>query len=654
MTIDAVNQVIDIANGIDDKINQKFEDYISSEKIEQLITEQISAGLDTYKNELLDQYTQISQQLLDEVHSFEEETNQNFEAFKNEIKNTTELLTSNKSNDLCASMIYSHWYLSENYVNKSGNISQSVCYIPSNNSYIVGYSNNDGSTYSVLREFDYLTGSLLREIQVTPPNHLNSLSYNPDENIIYSCPADTLSGSYAILEINYSNLSVKKIQPTTTNYYSVSYDSTSRQLYCFRQPSSNNVVIDVLNTSYELQSTITCEIPKGFFPSEPTWQGVVYKDGALYQLQHSPNVLIKYSAITGKFIRCWNLPEYVNGYFRVAEPEGLDFIDNNKLIFICNTYSDQFKRTGNQCNLILIDLNSNVISASRYFAGGGAGSSFHSFIVDTNTTNICPNGRELAPFRDLAEVAIAIDSPYVNGAYCTIKANSHVSDTCFNGCTPIYITSEEGADIGGIKFNYSSGVHFASPVFRGSGFQGYSYTIQAIGGFNHIESPTFNESTPAFNILNNGVLEVVGTITPNQPTCRVTTGHLMSARRWDNLVCATYNAALAGGYVRIWSGRAISGHQTITNIPSHFNFLKIGVEWGATKLVGIMNADSNSFSLCNGSADNNKQFIAEFNMFFSNTEAIINSIRIHNTINNTSTTVDSADTLCITYIDGVY
>ena len=77
MTIDAVNQVIDIANGIDDTINQKFEDYISSEKIEQLITEQISAGLDSYKNELLDQYTQVSQQLLDEVHSFEEETNQN-------------------------------------------------------------------------------------------------------------------------------------------------------------------------------------------------------------------------------------------------------------------------------------------------------------------------------------------------------------------------------------------------------------------------------------------------------------------------------------------------------------------------------------------------------------------------------------------------
>lgn len=168
------------------------------------------------------------------------------------------------------------------------------------------------------------TGEVLNEL-IGNFGHLNDLSYNPDDNILYAGGLgvygenNELIQSNDILVINYANLTYQRI--TLENWVSgISYDKITKKLYV----TNHNNVFEIDKTNYSIIKTI----PLGVYTDEGSvGQTVKVNNDIIYRVNAIPNT-IKIFDMTGNVLNLIALKEYADNMYPIGEMESIDFIGN--------------------------------------------------------------------------------------------------------------------------------------------------------------------------------------------------------------------------------------------------------------------------------------------------------------------------------------
>lgn len=246
------------------------------------------------------------------------------------------------------------------------------------------------------------TGEVLNEL-IGNFGHLNDLSYNPDDNILYAGGLGTygennqLIQSNDILVINYANLTYQRI--TLENWVGgISYDKITKKLYV----TNHNNVFEIDKTNYSIIRTI----PLGVYYDEGSvGQTVKVNNDIIYRVNAIPNT-IKIFDMTGQVLNLISLNEYADNMYPIGEMESIDFIGN--YIYFNGQTSGNFTNY-NIVGIYKTSLDVNLAPINtKSMAYGSSGSL--AIYVNNQQNTLNPDGVS-SPFNCLLEAIQFLNSP---------------------------------------------------------------------------------------------------------------------------------------------------------------------------------------------------------------------------------------------------
>lgn len=267
------------------------------------------------------------------------------------------------------------------------------------------------------------TGEVLNEL-IGNFGHLNDLSYNPDDNILYAgglgiYENNTLTQSNDILVINYANFSYERI--TLENWVAgISYDKITKKLYV----TNHNNVFEIDKTNYSIIKTI----PLGVYTDEGSvGQTVKVNNDIIYRVNAIPNT-IKIFDMTGQVLNLISLKEYADNMYPIGEMESIDFIGN--YIYFNGQTSGNFTNY-NIVGIYKTSLDMNLAPINTKSMAYGSSGSIAVYVNNLQNT-LNPDGVS-SPFNCLLEAIQFLNSPEAQ------KFSNHriilaVTDILYYGC----------------------------------------------------------------------------------------------------------------------------------------------------------------------------------------------------------------------------
>lgn len=323
----------------------------------------------------------------------------------------------------------------------NGNIVASYSYDTENgtNAQIIEY-NIDGTSPTIVKS------------ATLPIGHCAGLSYNPNNNMIYTPMLYTQQGVYNtnVILINADTFAIS--QTITVNGV-----SGNGLLGCaYNRKRNSFAVMDNNFNMYEYDSTLTTgtAIP---FTVPVNERGVDYwvgqtcatDDKYIYLSFYQPAVIycIDYS---GNLVMVYNMPLYA-GNLPTHEIEGLDFNRDNGNVYIANN-SFMCNRLLNESSILQGNLQKNGVKNARLRTGQGDPQATQNFYVNPAATNLYADGSQDYPFTDLNQACRHAMCP----EYVTITINCSLGNynpLAVSGINKgiVITTSQVGVNIPGIS-----------------------------------------------------------------------------------------------------------------------------------------------------------------------------------------------------------
>lgn len=261
------------------------------------------------------------------------------------------------------------------------------------------YQENSQATIQII---NLSNGSVIKSV-TGDFGHVNALSYNPDEKLLYCGGlAKYNNGQYVnsseILVIDYDTMNYN-IYDTGAITGTVSYDKVTKLLYTHFGTNLYQLNKD----NYTIEKTISMDYK---LPTGQTYQTVKVNNSLVYQVTAHPNIISIFD-ITGNNLNTIVLDEFADDMYYIEEIEDIDFL-GDYIYFNSQGFIDATNyNLVNICKTSLIYNLASRQSSFRTIVGGSL-----DIYIDNTSNNINPNGLDNNKFYCLMEAVMFLNSPW--------------------------------------------------------------------------------------------------------------------------------------------------------------------------------------------------------------------------------------------------
>lgn len=255
--------------------------------------------------------------------------------------------------------------------------------------------------------------------------HVNDLSYNPDNNLLYIGGCSVYNSTGELIEND--RLIVINLTSNEVNIYhlgvviaGICYERNTKKLYT----NFHNVVYELNKNDYSIINTINL-VAK--FPEGSVSQTVKINNNKIYSVSSFPNTINIYN-MKGENINLISLEEYADNTYFIGELEDIDFL-NNFLYFNGTTTINN--ANVNMINICKSSLIYNIKQQNIFTSVNNSGNIV--VYVDNTMNNINPDGENTNKFSCLMEALMFLNSPACR-KYSNQKINLANTNVIYYGC----------------------------------------------------------------------------------------------------------------------------------------------------------------------------------------------------------------------------
>lgn len=461
MLTDEVNELINyiknLDTNIDEKIKNRFELYVNSDKFSDMIKIIITDLLEPFKEELLNEFEKL--------------------------KNESEPLIYPKNDNLSITNVYQRMEAISADNNKIW--CQSICYAEDGNAVIglaanstAGFDNNE--TNCKIQVISLSTNNVLREGEV-PAYHCNSMVYIRETNQLaivispYKKDNEIISdGRIAI--INYADLSFDKyISFENVKPYALAYDAYTNKYYGIDDDNLYELNFNDLVTNK------ICTFEYVDFKSINK-QDMCVNSNIAYLTGWPPSQIIAYDIKTGKMIKRYKVPYAINDSIYTGELEGIAYAKDGDILLTSAGLTYKYKYSF--VNIHKINLIKNSFTENYFTSLGLTNTTLTRIYVDATYTGKIKNGEQNTPFVDLFSALDAIR--FAGNKYKIFELyieNGDFPFTVIQGInTSLLIKISSGVTIHGLLITNSrrvtiDGGYFAAPTLSNNTIDIFNSTV---------------------------------------------------------------------------------------------------------------------------------------------------------------------------------
>lgn len=257
-----------------------------------------------------------------------------------------------------------------------------------------------------LDKFNLETGTLI-ESNVLALQHCNSMTYDPNEDVIYATSLidNSENRTHYLYKIDADDLTLIDTTEFTTlssneGLHSVAYDTVSQKLYVGVEYQGTNAF-----TVYEVVdgALVDCQLVnyRNILGPGGGNNDMCVNNGILYLLKHSPKTIVTFDLATKKCIQIYNLAQHNEKGYCLGEPENISYANDAENIIVGGYRQDAEHGWYYLQSYYTVAFDHGVQTALAFNAENSYGEI--NVWVDATSTSINPDGSYANRFKTIGE-----------------------------------------------------------------------------------------------------------------------------------------------------------------------------------------------------------------------------------------------------------